>query len=115
MLTGYCVRVVEEEAAGLGDPPATEDLDALDEASDTLLVDVRTDEADRVILGAPEEIIGALDAVVEGEVAKRADPWRTQVGADAWASFEEFIAHHVVKGYALRAAETASSRPRSAT
>ena len=111
MLIGYCVRAVEEDATSCPrlTPTVSVDLGAVDAAADDLVARIRSASGKGVVVGDPDEVIAALDAVITGEVAKRVDPWRDQVGADAWASFEEFVAYYVVKGYAIRAAETAEA------
>jgi hypothetical protein len=105
---GYCLRRVEEHAAGLvlaAADGADLDLDHLDEESVRIAAELRGADAGRHILGDEEETIAALDRIIAGEVERRLDHWRDSVDEAAWAELEEYIAWWVIKGYALRVAE----------
>ncbi|MDP9073961.1 MAG: hypothetical protein M3N98_07270 [Actinomycetota bacterium] len=117
LLTGYCVRRVEEEDLGLRPsdndrPPVS--LDQLDEAAGPVAVDLRggSTEEPSPTLGHDsqsqrERLIGALDRVVGSEVSRRLDNWRDNVDDQAWVELEDYITWWVVKGYAIRVAEIA--------
>jgi len=108
LTNGYCLRRVEEHAAGLVLAAADGvdlDLDRLDEEAVRVAADLRGPDAGRHVLGDEEETITALDRIIAGEVERRLDHWRDSVDEAAWAELEEYIAWWVVKGYALRVAE----------
>ncbi|MDP8975074.1 MAG: hypothetical protein M3N28_01645 [Actinomycetota bacterium] len=108
LTNGYCLRRVEEHAAGLVLAAAEGvdlDLDRLDEEAVRVAADLRGADAGRHILGDEEETIAALDSIIAGEVERRLDHWRDSVDETAWAELEEYIAWWAVKGYALRVAE----------
>ena len=106
---GYCLRRVEESEAGLELAASEEDLpdlDALEEATTTVAADLRTDGAGGHILGDEDRTIDALDLIIGSEVSRRLDHWKDDVDQAAWAELEEYLTWWVVKGYALRVAET---------
>ena len=105
---GYCLRRVEETESGLAleaTPDADVDLDRLDEVAVQVAGDVRTGAGD-YSLGDDERTVAALDRLVHAEVDKRLEHWRDSVDDKAWAELEEYLTWWVVKGYALRIAET---------
>ncbi len=105
MLAGYCLRTVEEDRAGM--PTAAidvVDLDELDAAADRMAAAVRAGKG-TVEPNERDEVIQTLDGLIASEIERRIDPWREQVGENAWQSFEEYIAHWTIKGYGVRAAE----------
>ena len=108
-IAGYCLRRVEETEAGLefevsdGDLP---DLDALEEATTNIAADLRTDGAGGHLLGGEDRTIEALDRIIASEVSRRLDHWKDDVDQAAWDELEEYLTWWVVKGYALRVAET---------
>lgn len=105
MLAGYCLRTVEEDRAGIATVAlAGVDLDDLDVAADRMVAAVRAGEG-TVDPNECDEVIRTLDGLIASEIERRIEPWREQVGEDAWQSFEEYIAHWTIKGYGLRAAE----------
>ena len=111
LTTGYCLRRVEENAAGLvlGPTDRTDlDLDRLEEEAAVIAAELRGDEGARHILGDEEETIAALDKIIASEVERRLDHWRDSVDEAAWAELEEYITWWAVKGYALRVAEMAT-------
>ena len=111
LTNGYCLRRVEEDAAGLVLGPsdsAEPDLDRLEEEAGRIAADLRTDEGPRHILGDDRETIEALDHIIASEVERRLDHWRDSVDEAAWAELEEYITWWAVKGYALRVAEMAT-------
>ena len=106
---GYCLRRVEESEANL-DLHATEedlpDLDALEEATTAVAAELRTDGAGGHMLGDEDRTIEALDRIIGSEVSRRLDHWKDDVDQAAWGELEEYLTWWVVKGYALRVAET---------
>ena len=111
LLAGYCVRRVEEEDAGLTlapEPDAAPGLDELEELASQVAAEVRTDEAGKHLLGDADQTVETLDRIVASEVSRRVDHWRDQLDPTATAELEEYITWWVVKGYALRIAESAS-------
>jgi hypothetical protein len=131
LLEGYCVRRVEEEdlhlegcavpptvaagdaGAGAVDDAASVGLDELDEATVRIAADLRTGttEAGPSRWGhrdpaMDKRLILALDRIVASQVSNRLEHWRDSVDDEAWRELEEYLTWWVVKGYALRIAET---------
>ena len=108
-INGYCLRRVEETEAGLdfevsdGELP---DLDSLEEATTKVAADLRTEGAGGHLLGDEDRTIEALDRIIASEVSRRLDHWKDDVDQAAWDELEEYLTWWVVKGYALRVAET---------
>ncbi len=109
-IAGYCVRRVEEVDAGLvlepQDASADPDLNELDEAASRIAAEIRAENWERYRLGDPERTVSALDHIIYTDVQRRLDHWRDEVDDKAWGELEEYITWWVVKGYALRVAET---------
>ena len=107
---GYCVRRVEEVDAGLMLEPqqsgSDPDLEELDETASRIAADIRTDSWEALRLGDPDRTVSALDHIIHTDVQRRLDHWRDEVDEKAWAELEEYITWWVVKGYAVRVAET---------
>ena len=113
LITGYCVRRVEEDIAGLELKPADcveLDADQLDEAATRIATELRTGEKSYALGGAEgeERTIAALDKVIGSEVVKRIQNWKEHLDHAARAEVEDYITFWVVKGYAVRAAEMAA-------
>ena len=109
LLSGYCLRRVEETEAGLDLAPAEEsqpELEQLDEASAQIAADLRSEDAAKHLLSDDDRVIDALDRIIASEVSRRLDNWKDDVDQTAWAELEEYLTWYVVKGYALRVAET---------
>jgi hypothetical protein len=108
-INGYCLRRVEETEAGLdlvaGDD-GLPDLDALEEATTQVAADLRSEDGPSHILGDEDRTIEALDRIIASEVSRRLDHWKDDVDQAAWGELEEYLTWWVVKGYALRVAET---------
>jgi hypothetical protein len=106
---GYCLRRVEESEVGR-DLHASEeglpDLDALEEATSRIAAELRVEGAGGHMLVDEDRIIEALDRIIASEVSRRLDHWKDDVDQAAWDELEEYLTWWVVKGYALRAAET---------
>ncbi len=110
LLSGYCLRRVEETEAGLDLAPDEEsqpELDELDQASTRIAADLRSDDAAKHLL-SDDRVIDALDRIIASEVSRRLDNWKDEVDQAAWGELEEYLTYYVVKGYALRVAETAT-------
>lgn len=106
---GYCLRRVEESEVGLDLAASDEglpDLDALEEATARIAAELRADGAGGHLLGDEDRTIEALDRIIASEVSRRLDHWKDDVDQAAWAELEEYLTWWVVKGYALRVAET---------
>lgn len=107
---GYCLRVVEEDDAGvrdagLGPPPASLPAD-LDEATDHIAHLVRTEGAEPYLLSDEAHLVDVLDRVIAGEIERRLGE-REQSSLDdaTWEQMEEYLAWWTIKGYALRVAD----------
>jgi len=112
MLKGYAVRMVEEDDAGLKvtSEPANADAEGLRTKVGDIVAVVRAGEAegltlDDVLLGDEDRLLEALDRIVGSELSTRYNNMSSAPNLDQQAEFEEWIAHWVVEGYALRAAE----------
>ena len=111
MITGYCLRRVEETEAGIVPEFREEkapDLDALDEATRRIASDLRAGELGQGLVGDGHRTVEALDRIIASEVEKRLDHYREAIDDSTWAEVGEYLAWWAVKGYALRAAEMAS-------
>ncbi|MFN2606812.1 MAG: hypothetical protein ABR511_02770 [Acidimicrobiales bacterium] len=111
LLNGYCLRRVEEDDLDVhleaaDDDAALPDLERLDEVAQQVAAELRTDDADRQFLGDGEVILEALDRLISSDISRRIDHWRETIDASATAELEEYLTWWVVKGYALRVAET---------
>ncbi len=110
LLNGYCLRCVEENDADVllaaaTDDSAFPDLDQLDDLATQVAAELRSETGNRHILG-DDGVFDALDRIINSEVNNRLGHWRDTIDDDAWAEMEEYITWWVVKGYALRVAET---------
>jgi len=111
VIGGYCLRRVEESEVGMDLAPSDEglpDLDALEEATSGIAAELRVEGAGGHMLVDEDRTIEALDRIIASEVSRRLDHWKDDVDQAAWDEFEEYLTWWVVKGYALRAAETAT-------
>ncbi len=108
LIDGYCLRRVEEDDAGFtlsAVEGADIELDALDEEAGRIAAEVRTGAGD-YLLGDDGRTVEALDRLVHSQVDRRLDHWRDSIDDKAWAELEEYLTWWVVKGYALRIAES---------
>ncbi|MDQ6727339.1 MAG: hypothetical protein M3066_14410 [Actinomycetota bacterium] len=106
---GYCLRRVEESEAGLALSATDDDLpalDAIEEATTTIAAELRAEGGGGHLLGDEDRTIEALDRIIASEVSRRLDHWKDDVDQAAWDELEEYLTWWVVKGYALRVAET---------
>lgn len=122
LLEGYCVRRVEEEDLDLAvgaaagdnsDKGQTLTVDELDKAAAVIAAEVRTghtEEGAEVAIhqdpAAEERLLKTLDNIVAKQVSNRLDHWRDSVDDEAYRELEEYLTWWVVKGYALRVAES---------
>ena len=128
LLEGYCVRRVEEEdldlevggpaagdGPGDGDEAKTESvtIDDLDKAATVIAAELRTgytEDGTAVTThqdpAAEERLLKTLDNIVAKQVSQRLDHWRDSVDDEAYRELEEYMTWWVVKGYALRVAES---------
>lgn len=122
LLEGYCVRRVEEEDLDLEVGAATGDhgdngqpltVDDLDKAAAIIAAEVRTGYTEEGVEvathpdpAAEERLLKTLDNIVAKQVANRLDHWRDSVDDEAYRELEEYLTWWVVKGYALRVAES---------
>ena len=109
LLKGYCLRRVEEQAAGVGGDLAEEgiDLDELEARTSEIAAELRGGDPAPHLLADADLTFDALDRIITSELSSRADNYRTAVDAEGWRQFEEYIAWWTVRGYAFRAAEAA--------
>lgn len=106
LVNGYCLRRVEEDAAGLDlGPPEGADpvLEEIEDAAGAIAADLRAGPGG----GGPadEVTVAALDRIIGSEVERRLDYWRDELDDSACAEVEEYVTWWVVRGYALRVAE----------
>ena len=108
LTAGYCLRRVEENDTGLNLEPEDDvpDLEKLDEEATRIAADLRTDDSGGHMLVDDTSIVEALDRIIGSEVDRRLDHWKESIDKKAWAELEEYITWWVVKGYAVRVAET---------
>jgi hypothetical protein len=108
LTVGYCLRKVEENDAGLELEPADEipSLEELDEAAVRIAAEWRTVDHPEHALADPDRTLEALDRIIASEIDRRLEHWRGTIDDKGWAELEEYITWWVVKGYALRVAET---------
>ena len=115
LLHGYCLRRVEEDAAGWDTqsaPPIT-DADLLDRLTDQIASDVRVGEPAAHLLLDEEVVLDALNRLVGSQLERRRDHLGDHLAEAAWAELEEYLAYWVVRGYALRVAEWTTTAPAS--
>lgn len=104
---GYCLRRVQEANSGIEERVA-------ELASDDSLERDATQRIDEIRNGgADDQTIAALDLLVGSQVQNRVDQWGDSVDPVAFAELEHYLTWWVVKGYALRQAETVTSTARS--
>lgn len=108
LTAGYCLRRVEEvEVLGRRLDETDGESDDLEERATAIAAGIRTTGAEHHFLLEETVVIDELDQMIAGEIDRRLDHWRGTVSDEAWSELEEYIAWWVVKGYALRIAETA--------
>ena len=110
LLNGYCLRQVEENAAGLvlqPRPDAGTDVARLAQEAARIAAQLRAGADDAPYLIGGERVVAALDRIISSEVSKRLDNLRNALDKDAIVEIEEFLTWWTVQGYGLRAAEKA--------
>jgi len=114
---GYCLRRVEEAVAGVefevDDEAAQADMEELDEATRLIASDLRGEDPSSHLVIDVERTVEGLDRIIGTEVKKRLDHWSEDLDADSRAELEEYLTWWVIKGYAVRVAET-TAQARSA-
>lgn len=112
LVNGYCVRRVEESDAGFRPVPdesdASPDLAHLGRATGRVAQDLRVGDPSVHLFGDEQRTLDVLDRIVVAEVERRLDHWRESVDEQGWNELADYLAWWVVRGYALRIAETAS-------
>lgn len=107
LTVGYCLRRIEEvEVTGERMEHTDLEFDRADSLASEVAGAIRTEAPDGTFLLAEAKVVETLDDLIAGEIDRRLDHWKGTVSADTWAELEEYIAWWVVKGYALRVAET---------
>ncbi len=86
--------------------PLGELLERLDEVAVDVAAALREEGAGGHILGDEQMVVDALDDLVRSDVERRLDHWRDTIEDSAWDELTEYLTWWVVKGYALRVAET---------
>lgn len=101
MVGGYCLAVVGDDG---GAPPVRADGDVdLGAEADRIAVALRSGRP----AGATDPLtVQALDRIIASEIDRRVDEWRDRVDDEAWQQLEQYVTYWVVKGYAIRVAET---------
>ncbi|HET9443547.1 MAG TPA: hypothetical protein VFO65_09500 [Acidimicrobiales bacterium] len=114
LLTGYCLRRVEENQAGLVLEPAFSDSERIDDLLESMAGDA-TRIAGEVRAGTGGHllvdealVVAALDRIIASEIDKRLHNWSEDIDDEAWAEAGQYLTWWVVHGYALRVAEMAS-------
>lgn len=108
LVAGYCLRRVEEqegpEGRGPGDDVAASLPASLDAAASHVAELLRTEGAEPYLLSKEEQVVEALDHLIEGEVERRLGDWGEgeRLDEDMRAELEEYLAGWTIKGYALR-------------
>jgi hypothetical protein len=111
LINGYCLRRVEEVEAGLVlevQEGAGADVDRLGDDAARIAADMRRGDGPGPFLIDDEEVVTALDRIIESEVSRRLDNLRNALDSAAAAEIEEFLTFFTVQGYALRVAERAA-------
>ena len=103
---GYCLRKLEEvESSGTPHEITALEFDDADSIASRIASQIRTSEPDVFLLDS-DSIVDSLDELIAGEIDRRLDHWKGTVNSETWAELEEYIAWWVIKGYALRVAES---------
>lgn len=111
LLNGYCLRRVEENAAGLvlqAQTGADISLDQLGDDATRIAAELRTGGSGGPFLIDDDHVVEALDRIIFSEIARRLDNLRTALDEAACHEIEEFLTWWTVEGYALRVAEMAA-------
>lgn len=107
LIAGYCLRRIEEvDVQGERSDTNDLDFDELDAEATRIGEAIRTDSPDDLFLLNEATVIETLDDLIHGEIDRRLDHWKGTVADETWRELEDYIAWWVIKGYALRVAET---------
>ena len=111
LINGYCLRRVEEVEAGLVLQVQDEtgaDVDGLAADATRIATELREGAGPGPFLIDDDDVITALDRIIESEVSRRLDNLRNQIDRAAATEIEEFLTFFTVQGYAPRVAERAA-------
>ena len=110
LVAGYCLRRVEENAEGLHYEAAesTVTIDSLDRLADEIATALRVGDPVPYLLGEPARTFVAMNQLIASEIEHRLCNLRDEVGAEDRGQFENYATAWIVKGYALRVAESLS-------
>lgn len=110
MIAGYCLRRVEENAEGLRyeSAEAAVTIDSLDLLTDQIATALRVGDPEPYLLGDATRTFVAMNHIISSEVDHRLFNLRDEMDAEDCWQFENYAAAWVVKGYALRVAESMS-------
>lgn len=107
LIVGYCLRKLEEfQVLGEHADEHSMSFEDTERAASETAAAIRTDGTGPVFLMPENDVVEALDELIEGEIDRRLDHWKGTVSDETWRELEEYIAWWVVKGYALRVVET---------
>lgn len=109
LTVGYCLRKVEEvDRFGLHPPGANAaDPAVLDRASQDIATAIRSGSGGDYLLNPEDVVVAALDRLIAGEIDRRLENLRDNIGPETERELEEYLAWWMVKGYGLRTAEVA--------
>jgi len=108
LVSGYCLRRVEEDDAGLQPRPNPEHavtLGQLDAVAREVAKALRIGDPEPYLLGEPDEVFSALNAIIAAEIDGRLHNFREEIDADACDEFADYVTAWVITGYAVRVAE----------
>jgi len=110
LVAGYCLRRVEENAEGLQykATDATVTIDSLDQLTDEISNALRVGDPDPYLLGEPARTFVAMNHLISSEIDHRLFNLRDEMDAEDCWQFENYATAWIVKGYALRVAESLS-------
>jgi len=108
LVAGYCLRRVEENAAGLQHRPNPDHavtLAQLEAVTRDVATALRIGDPDPHLLGDPDAVFMALNNIITAEIDIRLHNFRDEMDPDACEEFADYVTAWVVTGYALRVAE----------
>lgn len=108
LVTGYCLRRVEEDDAGMQHRPNPEHavtLEQLDAVTREVATALRIGDPDPHLLGDPDAVFSALNDIIAAEIDGRLHNFREEMDPAACEEFADYVTAWVVTGYAVRVAE----------
>ena len=110
LIAGYCLRRVEEDAEGLHYAPtqSTLTLESLDQLTDEVAAALRIGDPEPYMLREQSHTFVAMNRLISSEIENRLHNLRDEIDADDCRQFEDYATAWIVKGYALRVAESLS-------